>query len=105
MIRMVKERNPILVIVLSYCTGIYMLYWIWQTSKELTEELGATLPPLWWIIIPGLNIYYLYLYTEEWHKIFKFEQDQIIVFIACFFFIGLYWIQTELNTKATPAKK
>ena len=99
---MVKERNPIMVIILSMCTcGIYMLYWIWDTSKELVE-LKAELPPLWYIIIPGLNLYFMYKYLEEWHRIVKYEQDFIMVLVIMFVFspIVIYWIQTELNKLA-----
>jgi hypothetical protein len=100
---MVKERNPITVIVLMMCTcGIYMLYWLFVTSEEL-KELGATLPQVWFILIPGLNLYYLYKYLEEWHRIVKFEQDLIMVVIVMWLLspLGVYWVQTELNKKAT----
>jgi hypothetical protein len=100
---MVKERNPITVIILLMCTcGIYGLYWLWKTSEELIE-LGATLPPVWYIIVPFLNFFYMYKYLEEWHRIFKFEQDFMMVIVIGLVFspIVIYWIQTELNTKAT----
>ncbi len=99
---MVKERNPIMVIILSMCTcGIYMLYWIWDTSKELIE-LKAELPALWYIIVPGLNLYFMYKYLEEWHRIVKYEQDFIMVLVIMFVFspIVIYWVQTELNKLA-----
>ena len=99
---MVKERNPIMVIILSMCTcGIYMLYWIWDTSKELIE-LKAELPALLHIIVPGLNLYFMYKYLEEWHRIVKYEQDFIMVLVIMFVFspIVIYWVQTELNKLA-----
>ncbi|MHA1922191.1 MAG: DUF4234 domain-containing protein [Candidatus Heimdallarchaeota archaeon] len=99
---MVKERNPIMVIILTMCTcGIYMLYWIWDTSKELIE-LKAELPALWYIIVPGLNLYFMYKYLEEWHRIVKYEQDFIMVLVIMFVFspIVIYWVQTELNKLA-----
>ena len=99
---MVKERNPITVIIIAICTcSLYYLYWLYVTSEELVE-LGATLPPAWYAFIPGLNIYFMYKYLEEWHRIFKYEQDLIMVFIVMWFIfpLGIYWVQTELNTKA-----
>jgi hypothetical protein len=96
---MVKERNPLMVIILMMCTfGIYGLYWIFVTSKELVEE-GAELPPLWYIIIPILNLYYMYKYLEEWHKLVKYEQDFMMVVVIAIVFspIVIYWVQTELN--------
>lgn len=96
---MVKERDPIMVIVYTMLTcGIYGLYWLFETSKELVE-LGAELPNIWFIIIPGLNIYYMYIYLQEWHRIVKYEQDFMMVLIIGLIFspIVMYWIQEELN--------
>ncbi len=96
---MVKQRDPIMVIVYTMLTcGIYGLYWLFETSKELTE-LGAELPNIWFIIIPGLNIYYMYKYLEEWHRIVKYEQDFMMVLVIGLIFspIVMYWIQEELN--------
>ena len=78
-----------------------MLYWIWDTSKELIE-LKAELPALWYIIVPGLNLYFMYKYLEEWHRIVKYEQDFIMVLVIMFVFspIVIYWVQTELNKLA-----
>ena len=99
---MVKERNPITVIVLMMCTcGIYALFWMFETGKEL-KELGAEIPALWFILIPGLNLYFGYKYLEEWHRIVKYEQDFIMVLVLYFVFmpIVIYWVQTELNKLA-----
>lgn len=98
---MVKERNPVMVLILMFCTcGLYMLYWMYVTSQELTE-LGAELPTIWFIFIPGLNLYFMYKYTEEWHRITKYkEQEAMIVFLLTFVVIGYYMIQTELNKLA-----
>ncbi|MCG3253960.1 MAG: DUF4234 domain-containing protein [Candidatus Heimdallarchaeota archaeon] len=96
---MVQERDPIMTIVLIMCTcGIYALYWLFQTSKELIE-LKAELPELWFIIIPGLNLYFMYKYLEEWHRIVKYEQDFMMVLLIAFVFspIVIYWVQIELN--------
>ncbi|MHA1188418.1 MAG: DUF4234 domain-containing protein [Candidatus Heimdallarchaeota archaeon] len=99
---MVKERNPITVLILMMCTcGIYAIYWMWETAKELIE-LKAELPPMWYMIIPGLNFYFGYKYLEEWHRIVKYEQDFMMVLVLYFVFppIVIYWVQTELNKLA-----
>jgi len=96
---MVKERDPMMVLVYTFLTcGLYMLYWLFETSKELTE-LKAELPELWFIIIPGLNLYFMYKYLEEWHRIVKYEQDFMMVLLIAFVFspIVIYWVQIELN--------
>ena len=96
---MVKQRDPIMVLVYTFLTcGLYMLYWLYETSKELTE-LGAELPTIWFIFIPFVNYYYLYIYLQEWHRIVKYEQDLMMVLILGIVFspIVVYWVQEELN--------
>jgi len=100
---MIKERNPIMVIILMMCTfGIYGIYWIFVTSKEL-QELGAELPSIILVFIPIANIYYLYVYLKEWHRVVNYEQDFMMVLLIYFVFspLAIYWVQTELNKKAT----
>jgi len=99
---MVKQRDPIMVIVYTMLTcGLYYLYWLYETSKELTE-LGAELPTIWFIFIPIIQYYYLYKYLEEWHRIVKYEQDFMMVLIIGYIFspIVMYWVQEELNKLA-----
>ncbi len=97
---MVKERDPMMVLVFMFLTcGLYMLYWLYETSKELTE-LGAELPTIWFIFIPFVNYYYLYKYLEEWYRIVKYkEQDFMMILILGIVFspIVVYWVQIELN--------
>ena len=39
-----KERNILLIYILGFVTfGLYILYWLYETKKEL-EELGADIP-------------------------------------------------------------
>ena len=97
---MVKERDPMMVLVFTFLTcGLYMLYWLFETSKELTE-LGAELPTIWFIFIPIVNYYYLYKYIEEWHRIVKFKDQELMMVIILgivFSPIVVYWVQIELN--------
>ena len=97
---MVKQRDPIMVLVYTFLTcGLYMLYWLYETSKELTE-LGAELPTIWFIFIPIVNYYYLYKYLEEWYRIVKYKDQEfmmILILGIVFSPIVIYWVQIELN--------
>ncbi len=50
-----KKRNPIAVLFLSYITlGVYVIYWLYITRKEITERLGnpQAIPPVWTMFAP-----------------------------------------------------
>ena len=93
-----KERNILLVYILSFITlGIYLIYWLYETEKEL-NELGANIPSFILYFIPIVNIYWLYEYTKGWTQVTK-KNDAILYFIV-FYFLGIvmpYLIQKSLN--------
>ena len=61
---MITQRNPVLVIVLSFVTfGIYAIYWVVKTKGEI-NSLGAKIPTAWLMIIPIANLYFFYKYAE-----------------------------------------
>lgn len=102
---MVKNRNPILVIIFSIITlGIYGIYWLYSTKKEM-NELGAGIPTLWLIIIPLVNIYWLYKYSMGTAKVAKKEDSMgLIYFILWLVFspVAMILTQIELNKLASP---
>lgn len=51
-----QKRNSIAVIFFSFITcGIYTLFWLRDTRRELNDR-GAQVPPVWWIIAPVLGL-------------------------------------------------
>jgi hypothetical protein len=59
-----KPRNPALVIIFSIVTlGIYALYWFVKTKREM-NSIGVSIPTAWLIIIPFVNIYWLWKYCD-----------------------------------------
>ncbi len=101
---MVKKRNPILVIIFSIITiGIYGLYWMYSTKKEMVE-LGAEIPTFWLIIIPLVNIYWLYKYSVGTARVAKKEDNMgLIYFILWIVFspVSMILTQIELNKLAS----
>lgn len=48
-----KQRNPIVVFILSIITlGIYDIYWLVSTKKELNAKTSHRVPSIWWLFSP-----------------------------------------------------
>ena len=55
----ITQRSPVAVVILSIVTfGIYALYWIVSTKREL-NGLGASIPTSWLLIVPIANLCFL----------------------------------------------
>ena len=65
------NRHPVLVIVLTFCTcGFYYIYWLVNTKEDM-NRLGAEIPTAWLIIIPFVNIYWLWRWSQGVEKVTK----------------------------------
>jgi len=96
------NRNPLLVILFSIITlGIYGLVWYVWTKNEMNAE-GATIPTAWLIIIPFVNYYWLWKFSEGVELVTKKSMTAAIAFLLMFFLgvIGMAIIQSELNKVA-----
>ena len=79
-----ENRNPLLVIIFSLITlGIYALYWFVVTKREM-NSIGATIPTAWLIIIPLVNIYWLWKYCEGVEAVTKGKLGAVLAFILIF---------------------
>lgn len=53
-----KKRNPIIVFILSVITlGIYDLYWLAVTRRELNAKTGHKVPSVWFLVSPFILIF------------------------------------------------
>ncbi|MDO8553910.1 MAG: DUF4234 domain-containing protein [Candidatus Micrarchaeota archaeon] len=99
----VKKRNPLVVIVLTFITlGIYALYWLYQTKQEMDELNGESKSGIMFLImllIPLVNFYALWKYSSSVQKATKGAQGGVLVFILflVFFPIAQFLVQSELN--------
>jgi len=111
---MVKERNPILVILFTVLScGIYGMYWMYDTSRELNEKGVLEYTPgkmLLFLLLAGCTcgitgFIALWKYSEAIEKLSKGEKTKAMLFILALFFApGFYYLaQAELNKYATPA--
>ena len=100
---MVKERNIILVVLFSIITfGIYAIYWLYATSKEMSE-LGSTEAPspimIILIFIPIANLVYLWKYSKATEQISEGRVNGIVYFIVWLVIgiVAMILTQLELN--------
>ena len=98
----IKNRNPIMTILLSCCTGgIYALYWLVKTKEEIVS-MGGEIPTAWFLIIPLLNIFWIYKYCDAFGKVVKKDDKGIMLLIIWLVLspIAIYMVQSELNKYA-----
>ncbi len=99
----IKFRSPITVILLSIITfGIYSIVWTVKTKNEI-NSLGGKIPTAWLIIIPFVNIYFLYRYSEDFSTYVKKDNQPILWFLLFMVIapVGMILAQIELNKLAT----
>lgn len=96
------KRSPIGVFILSLITlGIYMLWWSVVTKIEMNAK-GAQIPTAWLIIVPIVNWYWLWKFSEGVETVTNKGMSAAVAFLLLFFLgpIGGAIIQSELNKVA-----
>lgn len=95
-----KKRSPVAVFFLSLLTlGIYSIYWHVVTKGEMNQR-GATIPTAWLLIVPIVNIWWLWKYSEGVEKVTNGRMQAVLAFILIFLLgsIGQAIIQNSFNT-------
>jgi hypothetical protein len=100
------KRSPIAVFFLGIITfGIYIIVWRVKTKGEM-NRLGANIPSAWLMIIPLVNIWWLWKYAEGVEEITKGGMSKAVAFLLLFLIglIGDAVIQDTFNNmKGEPA--
>ena len=94
-----QNRSPIAVALLTLITfGIYGIYWFVVTKNEMNEK-GSAIPTAWLIIIPFVNIWWMYKYSEGADQVTNGKMSTVLAFVLLFFlgFIGMAIIQDSFN--------
>lgn len=94
-----KKRSPIAVLLLPFVTfGLYGLYWEVSTKQEMVKR-GADIPTAWCLIIPLVNIWWLYKYSLGVEKVTNGKLSGILAFILLFVLgvIGAAIVQDSFN--------
>lgn len=94
-----KHRSPIAVLLLPFVTfGIYAIYWEVVTKIEMNKR-GANIPTAWLIIVPIVNIWWLWKYSEGVEQVTGNKMSGVMSFILLFLlgFIGAAIVQDSFN--------
>ena len=79
-----RTRSVPLVVVFTWITlGIYALYWMVSTKNEMNQR-GAQIPTAWLLIIPFVNIWWLWKYSEGVELVTQKQMTTPIAFIMMF---------------------
>lgn len=92
------QRSPVLVVVLSIITfGIYALVWYVTTKNEMNTKFGAEIPTAWLLIVPFVNVYWIWTYSVGVEKVTK--QPAATTFLLLFLvgFVGMPVTQSAFN--------
>ena len=94
-----KHRSPLAVFFLPIITlGIYGIVWQVKTKNEM-NKLGADIPTAWLLIVPFVNWYWLWRYSEGVEKVTKGETSTVLSFVLLFLLgiVGFAILQNEFN--------
>jgi len=74
------KRNLFLVWLLTSLTqGLYTLFWYVKTKREMTN-LGESIRPAWMLIIPVVNWYWLWNYSQAVSKVINQKLRPITIY-------------------------
>lgn len=94
-----RNRSVVMVIILSFITfGIYPLYWMVSTKEEM-NQLGADIPTGWLIIIPFVNIWWMWKYSQGVDHVSRGKLSGAVTFLLLWLLgvIGMAIVQATFN--------
>lgn len=97
------KRNPFAVFILPFVTfGIYSIVWYVKTKEEMNSR-GADIPTAWLLIIPFVNLYWLWKYSRGVEKVTKGGSSGVSTFLLLLFLsvIGMAITQSAFNKVTT----
>jgi hypothetical protein len=100
-----RDRNIVVMVLLTLVTfGIYSIYWQVSTKIEM-NKLGAKIPTAWLMIIPIVNIWWLYKYSEGVEQVTNNNLSTVMSFVLLFLvgFIGALIIQDAFNKSSSSS--
>ncbi len=97
-----SRRSVLAVIGFSIITfGIYGIYWT-VVSKSEMNRLGASIPTAWLILIPIVNIWWLWKFCEGVEHVTRGAMSTAVAFILFWLLgvLGMGIIQSSFNKEA-----
>ena len=97
------KRNIGSVILLMLVTfGFYMIYWFVVTKNELNATYGKHIPTGWLLIIPFINLYFLYEFAKAFaNSVFNDDSRTIPYFLLLVLLmpVGIIICQSDINSR------
>lgn len=103
--RKIKHKNIFVVYSMMFLTfGIYPIVWSVKSKRDM-NALGANIPSTWLMLLPMVNIYWLYRYCEGFAQNVAKDNATVKWFCVHMFFgiVTPYIIQSKLNEFAIVA--
>src|SRR3989344_6278654 len=100
-----QKRNPIAVALLPFVTfGIYSIYWLVKTKGEM-NSLGAKIPTAWLIIVPLVNIWWMWKYSEGVEQVTGGKLNGVLAIVLLWLLgsIGGAIVQDSFNNNVSAA--
>lgn len=102
-----QQRSVVRLIVLTVITfGIYGIVWMVSTKDEMNRQ-GADIPTGWLLIVPGVNLWWMWKYCSGVELATRGKLSQVVAFllIAVLGLIGMAILQDGFNkTGQAPAR-
>ncbi|WP_197277828.1 DUF4234 domain-containing protein [Arthrobacter alpinus] len=95
-----KKRSPLAVLLLPLITfGIYQIVWYVKTKNEM-NQLGAQIPTAWLVIVPIVNIWWLWENSSGVERVTKNGLSKVSSFLLVLLLgsIGGAIVQNTFNT-------
>ena len=103
----IERRNPIIISLLFIITvGIYSLFWLISTTKELRDNSDSAPSPwlLLLMLVPGVNIVvllvYYWKYAQGLNELTGVSVGSLFALFILLFPVGMILAQIELNKKS-----
>ena len=101
------EKSPITVLLLMFVTvGIYGLVWLYQCTEEMKSR-GADIPSFFFILIPILNLYFIWKFYGGVEHVTKGEVSAVTVFILSLLgplgLVSFWMVQSGFNKVAAES--
>jgi hypothetical protein len=101
-----ENRSLVTVFLLTFVTfGIYGIYWHVKTKGEMNAR-GAEIPTAWLLIVPFVNIWWLWKYCEGVEHVTGGKLSTVTAFLVLWLlgFIGMLIAQDAFNkVQGAPA--
>src|SRR4051812_11885695 len=95
-----KTRSPAVVFILSFVTCfIYHIYFLVVTKVEMNER-GAEIPTAWLLLVPLVNLYWLWKWAEGVQKVTGFSAVGAFILTWLLGPVGDAVVQSSLNKVA-----